>query len=102
MSRMLVLPADARAPSLSWMSRGACQREDPELFFPIAATGPALLQISAAKAVCSRCSVHASCLSYAMATMPEGVWGGTTGEERRGMREHPGWRGGEGTGGKAL
>jgi len=65
------------------MSRGACQREDPELFFPIAATGPALQQISAAKAVCSRCSVHARCLSYAVETMQDGVWGGTTGEERR-------------------
>jgi WhiB family redox-sensing transcriptional regulator len=41
------------------MSRGACPREDPELFFPIAAAGPALQQISAAKTVCSRCTVHA-------------------------------------------
>ena len=77
--------------SLGWMSRGACQREDPELFFPIAATGPALQQISAAKAVCRRCSVHARCLSYALETMQDGVWGGTTGEERRAMREPSPW-----------
>jgi hypothetical protein len=29
-----------------WMSRGACQGEDPELFFPIAAEGPALYQLN--------------------------------------------------------
>jgi WhiB family redox-sensing transcriptional regulator len=54
-----VPPVDGRTGSLGWMSRGACPREDPELFFPIAAAGPALQQISAAKTVCSRCTVHA-------------------------------------------
>ena len=74
----------------NWISRGACRHEDPELFFPIASTGPALQQISAAKAICGRCTVHASCLSYALDTMPDGVWGGTTGDERRVMREPSG------------
>jgi WhiB family transcriptional regulator, redox-sensing transcriptional regulator len=75
------------ARSLSWMSRGACRQADPELFFPIAAgTGTAARQVEAAKAVCGLCAVRASCLSFALEVMPEGIWGGTTLEERRAAR----------------
>ncbi len=77
-----MLHAD-RAGSPGWMARGACRSEDPELFFPIAAVGPALAQVSSAKAVCGRCPVQASCLSYALITQQDGIWGGTTPEERR-------------------
>jgi WhiB family transcriptional regulator, redox-sensing transcriptional regulator len=82
-----MLPGHTAAGSLTWMSLGACYGEDPELFFPVAAAGPALRQINAAKAVCRRCTVRAPCLSYAMDAMPEGIWGGTTPEERLAMRE---------------
>jgi WhiB family transcriptional regulator, redox-sensing transcriptional regulator len=71
----------ARGPA-AWMSHGACQGEDPELFFPVTATGPALQQITRAKAVCGRCTVRVMCLAYAWATGQSGIWGGTTGEER--------------------
>lgn len=88
--RRLVMPlSDPAWGSTGWMSRGACHGQDPELFFPIAARGPALRQISAAKAVCGRCAVLATCLSYALATMQVGVWGGTTGEERLAMASRP-------------
>ena len=40
-----------------WRDRAACLDEDPELFFPIGNTGPAILQIEEAKAVCRRCEV---------------------------------------------
>jgi WhiB family redox-sensing transcriptional regulator len=76
--------------SPGWMPRGACQGEDTELFFPIAATGPALAQVIAAKAVCFRCAVRAACLAYALATGQTGIWGGTTQEERHAMRRPPG------------
>jgi WhiB family transcriptional regulator, redox-sensing transcriptional regulator len=76
--------------SAGWMPRGACQGEDPELFFPIAATGPALAQVIAARAVCFRCAVRAACLSYALATGQAGIWGGTTQEERHAMRRSSG------------
>jgi len=72
-----------------WMPLGACQREDPELFFPISAKGPALDQISAAKAVCRRCAVRPACLSFGLETRQEGIWGGTTSEERSAMRDRP-------------
>jgi WhiB family redox-sensing transcriptional regulator len=76
--------------SPGWMSLSACQRADPELFFPVTAAGAALRQVSEAKAVCGRCSVWESCLSYAMMTAQDGIWGGTTAEERRAMREQSG------------
>jgi len=41
-----------------WLSDAACIGEDPELFFPIGNTGPALLQIEEARAVCMRCEVR--------------------------------------------
>jgi len=69
--------------SPGWMSRGACRDEDPELFFPITAVGPALAQVSSAKAIGGRCPVQANCLSYALVTgQDDGIWGGTTREER--------------------
>jgi len=82
--------AEFSGRSPGWMPRGACQGEDPELFFPIAATGPALAQVIAAKAVCFRCAVRAACLSYALATGQAGIWGGTTQEERHAMRRSAG------------
>jgi hypothetical protein len=33
--------------SPGWMPWGACQAEDPELFFPVTAAGPALAQVLA-------------------------------------------------------
>jgi WhiB family redox-sensing transcriptional regulator len=69
------------------MSHGACRQADPELFFPIAtAKGPAARQVEAAKAVCAACAVRAKCLSYALEGMPDGIWGGTTMEERHTAR----------------
>jgi len=82
-----MLPSDAARRSSEWMTRGACQRADPELFFPIAATGPALHQIDAAKAVCLDCAVRAACLSYGLETRQDGIWGGTTWDERAAMRK---------------
>jgi WhiB family transcriptional regulator, redox-sensing transcriptional regulator len=39
-----------------------------------------------ATAVCGRCPVRRSCLSYALRTGPGGIWGGTTTDEHRAMR----------------
>lgn len=72
---------------MDWRKRAACRDEDPELFFPVGDVGPALLQIAEAKAVCRRCPVVDECLSWAL-TMGEddGVWGGTSADERRVIR----------------
>ena len=51
---------------MTWRNRAACLDEDPELFFPIGNTGPALLQIKEAKTVCGRCKVVETCQEWAM------------------------------------
>jgi WhiB family transcriptional regulator, redox-sensing transcriptional regulator len=67
-----------------WWSRAACASADPELFFPISYSGPALRQVMRAKAVCARCEIQRECLRYALeAGSIQGVWGGMTEEERR-------------------
>jgi WhiB family redox-sensing transcriptional regulator len=72
---------------MEWVHRARCKDEDPELFFPIGTTGPAAMQIEAAKAVCRRCDVRAECLEWAMATGQDaGVWGGLSEDERRALR----------------
>ncbi len=78
--------AQYAAASGGWMLLGACQDEDPELFFPVGSRGPAFSQVEAAKAVCGRCAVSLECFAFAVRTGQEdGIWGGTTGEERRAM-----------------
>ena len=70
-----------------WRHRAACLDEDPEMFFPIGTTGPALLQQEEAKAVCRRCPVTGECLAWALEIgQDSGVWGGTTEVERRNMK----------------
>lgn len=69
---------------MDWRHRAACKDEDPELFFPVGTSGPALLQITEAKAVCRRCPVVAECLTWAIATgQDDGIWGGMSEDERR-------------------
>lgn len=66
-----------------WRDSAACRNVDPELFFPVGNTGPALLQIEDAKAVCRRCPVTTLCLTFALETKQEsGVWGGMSEDER--------------------
>ena len=48
---------------MDWRHRAICRDEDPELFFPVGNSGPALLQIAEAKAVCQRCPVTSECLT---------------------------------------
>ena len=72
---------------MAWTERAACLTEDPDLFFPIGSTGPAVEQVRAAKAVCARCPVVAPCLDHALTTgQRAGVWGGKTEEERQSLR----------------
>ncbi|MFI5966818.1 WhiB family transcriptional regulator [Streptomyces asoensis] len=71
----------------NWREHAACRHEDPDLFFPIGTSGPALLQVEQAKAVCGRCPVREACLDWAMETdQTLGVWGGTGENERRALK----------------
>ena len=71
----------------NWRSAGACQAADPDLFFPISATGPAEQQIARAKVICAECGVRKECLDFAMShDQVYGIWGGTTPEDRQRAR----------------
>ncbi|MEU7649892.1 WhiB family transcriptional regulator [Streptomyces huasconensis] len=80
-------PAADLPINTDWRTRSVCKDEDPELFFPIGNTGPALLQIQEAKSACYRCPVMEQCLRWALETGEEaGVWGGLSEDERRSLR----------------
>lgn len=71
----------------NWRQDAACRDEDPDLFFPIGSTGPALLQVAEAKAACRRCPVVERCLEWAMEHgQDSGVWGGLDESERRALK----------------
>jgi WhiB family transcriptional regulator, redox-sensing transcriptional regulator len=68
---------------VSWHDAAACRGADPELFFPVGATESALPRVAAAKQVCRACPVQAQCLAWALDNdVADGVWGGTTADER--------------------
>ena len=66
-----------------WRSVAACRSADPDLFFPISDSGPAVEQAVKAKAICATCRVRRECLAFALRTgQVHGIWGGTTEGER--------------------
>lgn len=72
---------------MDWRTQAACRDVDPELFFPIGTTGPALVQIEQAKSICHRCDVIDECLSWALDSGQEsGVLGGLSEDERRAVK----------------
>lgn len=72
----------------NWRSAAACRSAEPDLFFPISASGKALEQVAEAKAICARCPVRSQCLAFSLRTrQPHGIWGGMTEEERAFIRQ---------------
>ena len=70
-------------PNEGWRLLAACRDADPELFFPVSLSGPALEQIAQAKAICAGCPVRRQCLDFALDIRQDhGVWGGMTEQER--------------------
>lgn len=67
-----------------WMQHARCTEVDPELFFPVSGAAAAGTR---AKAVCRTCPVIAQCAQYAIERPElEGIWGGTTANDRRDIR----------------
>lgn len=67
-----------------WRATAACREEDPTLFFPNGDSGPWLLVIEQAKAICRRCPALEACGQWAAAERVEyGIFGGLTEQERR-------------------
>jgi WhiB family redox-sensing transcriptional regulator len=70
-----------------WRRAAACRSADPDLFFPISDSGPALEQAAKAKAICATCRVRRECLAFALRTgQVYGIWGGATEHERAAAR----------------
>ncbi len=84
------IPASSLALAVAedtWRDQALCRDTDPDLFFPVGTTGPALVSIDHAKQVCAQCSVTQACLDFALETNQDsGIWGGLSEEERRAIR----------------
>jgi WhiB family redox-sensing transcriptional regulator len=66
-----------------WRRAGACRSADPDLFFPISASGRSARQVERARQICAGCPVRQPCLDFALEHRGiEGIWGGTTSGER--------------------
>lgn len=69
----------------AWMADALCQEYERGAFF---SSSPKVTGL--AKQICSRCSVQTECLEYAMADAAiQGVWGGTSGRDRRRLQSQP-------------
>jgi WhiB family redox-sensing transcriptional regulator len=69
-----------------WRQFANCRGVSSDLFFP-QQNNFSIHDIRAAKAVCNECLVIQPCLSYALDNYEGvGIWGGTSGQERRILR----------------
>lgn len=78
---------------MTWRAHAACAGTDPEAWFPgrrRKAFGENIsayeAEVARLTAICDRCPVEADCLRDALEHDAAGIWGGTTAEQRRGMR----------------
>lgn len=72
---------------MDWRHDANCRDTDPETFYPVGNTGPALAQIATAKQVCGRCDVREQCLDFARTHgIDSGIYGGLTEDERRALK----------------
>lgn len=64
-----------------WARDAACAGTDPDRWFPGKGAN-----LKPAKAVCAGCPVRQECLEYALAwNIADGIWGGLSARERRGL-----------------
>ncbi|WP_374203698.1 WhiB family transcriptional regulator [Pseudonocardia sp. ICBG601] len=77
----------ARGEDVDWRALAACREADPELFFPTAAAGAALVaEERRALSVCAGCPVLAACRTWALAEQSHGIAGGLTEAQRTALR----------------
>ena len=62
-----------------------CAQVEPEAFFPELGRG-STPEARTAKAICVGCPVKEPCLDFALEHGEIGIWGGTTGDDRRRIR----------------
>jgi WhiB family redox-sensing transcriptional regulator len=67
----------------NWRAASACLNADPDMFFPVAAGTAASKETARALRICQGCPVRQQCLDFAMQSgEKDGIWGGTTPEQR--------------------
>ena len=67
----------------NWRAASACLNTDPDVFFPVAVGTAASKQVARALRICDGCTVRQQCLDFAMRSgEKDGIWGGTTPEDR--------------------
>lgn len=77
-----MLPVDLNSAAEVW-DDALCAQIDPELFFPSRGDVPTA---HAAKQICNSCPVQELCLTTFGPVLDDGIVGGLTPRERRGMR----------------
>ena|ERR1700742_2844862 len=66
-----------------WRAASACLNTDPDVVFPVAVGSAASKQAMKAIRICAGCTVRQQCLDFAIRSgEKDGIWGGTTPEER--------------------
>ncbi|GAA1714726.1 WhiB family transcriptional regulator [Brachybacterium phenoliresistens] len=71
----------SKVDPLEWMDQALCREVDTGIFFPSKGGST-----TAARKVCGSCPVRAECLELALQDTLDGIWGGTTPNERKAMR----------------
>jgi WhiB family transcriptional regulator, redox-sensing transcriptional regulator len=79
----LMRPVNAAVADPKWRNQALCAGMDGEQFFP---DRDGEWEAREAKALCSGCPARSDCLIWALAADADGIWGGTTTDERRAMR----------------
>lgn len=80
------MPLPAMPTQPRWMDDAACgSTTDPDRWFR-ADSILNLAELAYVRAVCDTCPVTSECLDYALEMQVQGVWAGTTSEQRRPMR----------------
>ena len=71
----------------TWRESARCRFAKPEMFFPAGDSDAVDQTVLQAKAMCRTCPVREDCLLFAFETRQvDGIWGGTTEDERRRLR----------------
>lgn len=85
-----ISPNHYRGSPGAWRQRAARKGMDPNIFFPISdfvgGRGPKVdsEEVVYAKSICDVCVVRVQCLEFALSIRElDGVWGGTTGSNRK-------------------
>ena len=68
-----------------WMEKANCATHKKDIFFPERGESHKIL---VAQKLCAACEVKSECLQFGLDNNETGIWGGTTGRERRLLKQN--------------